>query len=617
MKKALLFFGFLAFGVLFRAPSVSAAEYPLSVSITPTALTASMTGVTGNGQYELVVLKAPFSAVGAINKQNQVPIDAKTAVQSATNGTVTWSVSGLNPSGTFYIRAYGLASGSIDWTAIASTTQLLVNGTTQTIASSRLNFRNNITLSGYTLSNTSGTTMVVQGKLDPTANKVFGSDMTAFNATLYISGSPFQKDDDSPETGRPFPAYANIIDQNGNVIVSSGPIQGIDSNGNYAFAVAPLSPNTNYYFKQVITAPGGIEKVERGGPFTTNGYTPTGSGSGSLTNLNDNVYHLLAPWPGLTQVLDPGTCAQQKASGKVSPNAICDVGDFLNLAFKTLIGLTAVALVLRLMYEGYLYMVSDVPILKTNAKSGFMTALIGLLVALSAYVILNTINPKLVSNSITIDQIDVSVLQLPDNADTLGLSQTEDVESNLTSGTSARSFVMNGTFSNPIPTNPQLATFVNNLKSKNGIINKVVVSVDAPNSQKNRITFYGSDGSVSPPIIVNIGTNGYSLPGQSNSGDKKTPIGTFTIPNDIRVAPDQDHGVLAHVTTTPDGSAYNFGAAFINTGAMVSGERAIGIHSNKQNVLKPTNGCIRMYNQDLVLVAPLIKQGAQVVIQKA
>ena len=106
--------------------------------------------------------------------------------------------------------------------------------------------------------------------------------------------------------------------------------------------------------------------------------------------------------------MDPDLCAQRKLETK-NQNLICDINGFLNFAFKTLIGLTAVVLVLRLMYEGYQYMVTDVPFLKASAKSGFFTALAGLLLALSAYLILNTINPKLVTNTISIDQVTVGI----------------------------------------------------------------------------------------------------------------------------------------------------------------------------------------------------------------
>jgi hypothetical protein len=185
-----------------------------------------------------------------------------------------------------------------------------------------------------------------------------------------------------------------------------GAIEGVADDGSYYFELSGLTPKTLYHFRQIVQMDAVSITVPGDSFYAGQTYVPSGSPDAAI---NDSVYNLLAPWPNFSQLMDPGMCTKAKADGKLPQNAVCDVNGFLNFAFKTLIGLTAVMLVLRLIYEGYRYIVTDVPFLKANAKSEFGTALIGLFIALSAYVIFNTINPKLVSNTISIDQVAVSV----------------------------------------------------------------------------------------------------------------------------------------------------------------------------------------------------------------
>lgn len=576
----------LATILLIGTPIVAqASNYPLTATQTPTLISVIMS--------ELPADQSTYELYDGDSTVKNLPSTAPWTRQ-ALGGQIVWELTGAqlvaNKTYTFHVKRLPKSTDIIQQKLEVTDPIVLTFGTTTSPTTTLLK--------SFSIDPTADRTVTVLGKIDtslyPSTNNL--------KIDFYWSNTGTDKDG---------PSNAHLLSSGVN-----GQSQ-IAADGSYTLVVTDLTPSATYYFKQAISTSGGTTPVEtKIGTFTAQkGYLAPGSVGESL-DFNSRSYHLLAPWPGLSVLMDPDLCAQKKADGSVPQDAICDVNGFLNFAFKLLIGITAVVLVLRLMYEGYQYVVTDVPFLKASAKSDFKTALLGLLLALSAYIILNTINPKLVNNRITIDSVEVRVLQLPDNADTRSFSETEDIETNLTKGSTNRGFSINGTFDNPIPTNPQLKTFTTNLKSKNATITKIVTSIDAPNSKKNSITFYGSDGSVSPAIIVNIGANGYSLPGQNSSGDKKTPIGTFTVTGDIRLAKDQNSGALAHVSKSKDGTAYNFGAGFINTGAMTAGERAIGIHSNKENKLKVTNGCIRMYNQDLVLVAQFIKPGTKITIQK-
>jgi hypothetical protein len=141
-------------------------------------------------------------------------------------------------------------------------------------------------------------------------------------------------------------------------------------------------------------------------------FTPTGGQGTAGTNLNPSSYTLLSKgFPGLSVLPDPATCAAEttaaQAAGKAAP--VCDINGLLNYAMKLLIGITGVVLVLRLMYEGFAIMTSDVPFKIASSKTAFFTALGGLLLALTAYIILNTINPQLVNETINVQQLSIGV----------------------------------------------------------------------------------------------------------------------------------------------------------------------------------------------------------------
>lgn len=179
--------------------------------------------------------------------------------------------------------------------------------------------------------------------------------------------------------------------------------------GSYYWTLPDLVAGQAYWFKQVITSPQGT-KVEKVYPLIAGkGYVPVGSAD-EQERFEEKSYRLLAPFPGLSVLLDPDLCAEQVAAGKAIPDGqICDVNDFLNYAFRLLIGISAVILVIRLIFEGYQYAVTDVPFLKSSAKAKFFEAFFGLILALSAWLILNTINPRLVQNDIALENIEVAL----------------------------------------------------------------------------------------------------------------------------------------------------------------------------------------------------------------
>ncbi|MFZ2886965.1 MAG: hypothetical protein WA021_04065 [Minisyncoccia bacterium] len=74
-----------------------------------------------------------------------------------------------------------------------------------------------------------------------------------------------------------------------------------------------------------------------------------------------------------------------------------DLPTFFNLIFKSALVIGAMLAVLRLGYAGYLYMTSDVWGDKSKAKDVIQETVLGLLLLLAVWLILNQINPNLLN----------------------------------------------------------------------------------------------------------------------------------------------------------------------------------------------------------------------------
>lgn len=194
------------------------------------------------------------------------------------------------------------------------------------------------------------------------------------------------------------------IKTNNERIISISPKQP-DSMGLFRHAIPSggLNPNTEYEVRLSFSGNGKTETVT---PFV---FTTQKTATPTAKPKNDpNEYELLAKLPGLTRILDPVACQEAQAQ---NPGEICDINGFINFMLQLIIGICAVVLVVRLIIAGYAYMTTDVAFVKMGAKNTFTDALIGLLVALSSYLILNTINPRLVKNSFSIDGVNFEVEQ--------------------------------------------------------------------------------------------------------------------------------------------------------------------------------------------------------------
>lgn len=92
----------------------------------------------------------------------------------------------------------------------------------------------------------------------------------------------------------------------------------------------------------------------------------------------DDTYNLLAPIPGLEEAVNTN-----------------DIGKYFNTIFLIAIGLCGALAVIMIVIGGIQYMGDESIFAKTEAKSRIKMAIFGLIIALAAYALLNTINPDL------------------------------------------------------------------------------------------------------------------------------------------------------------------------------------------------------------------------------
>ena len=116
---------------------------------------------------------------------------------------------------------------------------------------------------------------------------------------------------------------------------------------------------------------------------------------------NSTIYNLLAPIGGIT-------CMD--SSGQDTKCISNDIGKYLNIIFKLAIGICAALAVIMLIINGVKYMGDESVFGKTESKKSMFSAIVGLLIALGAWALLNTINPALTGqNGLSISSADAEI----------------------------------------------------------------------------------------------------------------------------------------------------------------------------------------------------------------
>lgn len=298
--------------------------------------------------------------------------------------------------------------------------------------------------------------------------------------------------------------------------------------------------------------------------------------TGSTTISDDSSYQLLAPLGDYTHAsIDPK-----------DPNF---VGGYLNQMFLFAIGIISALAVIMLIVAGIQYMGQESIFTKTKAKEQITNALLGLLIALGSFVILETISPSLTGEEgLFIKQ---TTLIFPDSGD--GTTDNECKNQSATYKTEA-------------PVNSKITDAVKKLRDDGWVIDKFEV-----NSNSNTFTVLIKKSNTSERYETRMmpGVNGYAEEGKGKVQDKKTPKGGWKI-----VSIHQMGGENRAYCSSGNS---NMGAAFwvLDPVGEDGNSRGIGIHGNKDGTLSRTNGCIRLTNSDILALQPYVSRGISVIIK--
>lgn len=186
---------------------------------------------------------------------------------------------------------------------------------------------------------------------------------------------------------------------------------------NYVHAYNPFDDSTNPNISDPAVNPDGS-------PFDSSVQTPQVNADGSPVNINSPVpqinsgggqqnpsqnwqrtektYRLLEPLPCLDNSI-PGC-----EGGQIKN---IDLGNFFQYAFNLLIALSAVAAVFMIVWGGFQYMTTDSWQQKTEGKEKFKNAIYGLLMVLGSFLILKTVNPKLVAIPPSIPPVRIDLIK--------------------------------------------------------------------------------------------------------------------------------------------------------------------------------------------------------------
>ncbi len=160
-----------------------------------------------------------------------------------------------------------------------------------------------------------------------------------------------------------------------------------------------LTPNTSgtesgkWWFKQA-------KDSEAKGPFSSIAECEIERAKGdSYSKQCFQFYYPLAPLPGQADKIDTS-----------SGDSDCPFGNYLNILIKLFIGICAVLAMIKIVLGGMQYMTSELSSGKEDGKNNITSAVFGLILALGAFAILNTINPELLK--VCLNNLPKAVVQI-------------------------------------------------------------------------------------------------------------------------------------------------------------------------------------------------------------
>jgi len=132
-------------------------------------------------------------------------------------------------------------------------------------------------------------------------------------------------------------------------------------------------------------------------------YTPLaplpGIGTEGCRDLNGNII----PGPDGKQ---PAPCIDTQ---KNETDNKCPFGDYINAVIDIIMGLLIVGAVVMIVLGGMEYMMSELISSKEHGKERIRNALLGLVIALGAFILLKTINPALLNVCLDLPQVDIYI----------------------------------------------------------------------------------------------------------------------------------------------------------------------------------------------------------------
>ena len=174
----------------------------------------------------------------------------------------------------------------------------------------------------------------------------------------------------------------------------------------------PTTPSQTTTSSGTVLTSNGTQKVPSyKGICVSNGQTYTGWDKNSCTTNSTNAYwtpyyYLLAPLPGLGKTDGIGSFFDPTGNG----NQTTSLGTYLNPMISIFIGICAVLAVIMILWGGIEYMGSELISSKEAGKERIRNAIFGLLLALGAWTLLNTINPNLLNSDISTPNANITSL---------------------------------------------------------------------------------------------------------------------------------------------------------------------------------------------------------------
>lgn len=282
------------------------------------------------------------------------------------------NISGVTATGTATMPTFSLNINTNDLSDFSSTAVFGIN-IFDTYNSSNQSFSGNAGSGAITVQ-----TGVLQQTKTIAITQPLTTNSTYFARVFYTSGSNLDF------------VYSNVVSfkfgdstsVNNTFAPASAATVPTSANGFNSVIITPNTSGTEsgkWWFKQA-------KDSEAKGPFSGVAECEAERAKGnSYSKQCFQFYYPLAPLPGQADKIDTTT----------SGDSDCPFGNYLNILIKLFIGICAVLAMIKIVLGGMQYMTSELSSGKEDGKNSITSAVFGLILALGAFAILNTINPEL------------------------------------------------------------------------------------------------------------------------------------------------------------------------------------------------------------------------------